>query len=133
MHKELTDRVRVFTIVAVLVIHSTARWEKYFLNNFSIYELSSYFSISFFAVLVNQLARFAVPLFVILSGYGLMQSSRVADSEPGQNLFKSVLVFYQKRLKYVGLPFLIWTIFFLIYKLYVQNAHLTTEMSTQQT
>jgi len=68
MSRISSDLLRILSALAVMLIHSTARDERLF----RIEHL--FLSTEFFGVVLNQLARFCVPIFVMLSGYGLAKS-----------------------------------------------------------
>lgn len=73
----------------------------------------------FLAVILNQLARFSVPVFVALSGFGLtakyLEKTKKQGSAAG-NISISVGPFYADRLVKIGLPFAFWTIVFLYFR-----------------
>ncbi len=89
--------LRLLSISAVLLIHATAGAERHFLA------AHQYFSESFLAVLLNQACRFAVPVFLMLSGSGL--AAKYAD---GFHLKE----FIAGRALKIALPFFIWSIVF---------------------
>lgn len=91
--------VRLLSILAVLTIHATYTAQM----NYRTPETAG--MIDFIGVLLNQLSRFAVPVFVFLSGYGL--AIRFRD---GQSLFASAADFYKNRMMRIGIPFIVWTI-----------------------
>lgn len=94
------DYMRIIAILAVLVIHSTTR----------ILEASSYNLQGFpFAFFLNQLARFAVPLFFMISGFVL------EVNYPFHQSYKS---YFKKRISRIFLPYLFWSAvyYFLIYQ-----------------
>lgn len=80
------DLLRVIATFTVIAIHITA----------------AYVLISPLGYIGNQLARFAVPLFIILSGFLLC----FADINAPQF---SAKYFYQRRFDRILLPYLIWT------------------------
>ncbi len=80
------DRLRVAATFAVIAIHITA----------------AYVLVSPLAYYTNQWVRFAVPLFIIMSGYLIYY----ADLNIG---FLSLTSFYRKRLSKVLVPYLLWT------------------------
>ncbi len=83
------DRLRVGATFAVIAIHITA----------------AYLLISPVAYFANQWVRFAVPLFIIMSGFLIYH----ADLNLG---FLPLAVFYRKRLGKVLVPYLIWTLLY---------------------
>jgi surface polysaccharide O-acyltransferase-like enzyme len=56
-----------------------------------------------FAAMLSSSARFCVPLFVMLSGALLLDAARPS----------SVRAFYQRRLRRIGVPLVVWTLFYL--------------------
>jgi len=71
MLRSLTDGAKVIAAIAVVGIHATSLSESRFAAK------HDYLSLDFVSVLVNQWARFSVPLFIYLSGYGLAMSEKV--------------------------------------------------------
>ncbi len=58
--------------------------------------------------IVDAICRFAVPVYIMLSGSLLLDPSR---EEPSR-------VFYRKRLTRIGIPLVFWSAFFLLFGLY---------------
>jgi surface polysaccharide O-acyltransferase-like enzyme len=83
------DRLRVLATFAVIAIHITA----------------GYVLVSPVAYYTNQWVRFAVPLFIIMSGYLIYY----ADHTTG---FLPLSIFYRKRLSKVFVPYIIWTLLY---------------------
>jgi surface polysaccharide O-acyltransferase-like enzyme len=94
-----TDLVRFLSICAVLVIHATGQIEPLFARS------QAFISAEFAGVVLNQWARFSVPVFVLLSGYGL--GLRYRDSFAWKE-------FLERRLTRIGIPFLFWTMVFIL-------------------
>lgn len=93
--------LRLISIIAVLIIHSTHYSQVQFSKNLDFY------SSDFFYVILNQIARFSVPVFIILSGYGLTaRYSKKMD----------IKEFYQRRFIRIGIPFLFWTFIILLFQ-----------------
>ncbi|MBN8219545.1 MAG: acyltransferase [Spirochaetes bacterium] len=88
MTRALTDFAKVIAAIAVVGIHATSTAE----NNFAVHH--NFFSLDFGGVLLNQWARFSVPLFLYLSAYGLAQSKEL-------NFFS----FMRKRLPTILIPY----------------------------
>lgn len=97
--------LRVIATIAVIMIHST----------------SQTMTLSAFGYYGNQLARFAVPMFLILSGFLLFQSDLNAHFLPRP-------AFYRRRFDKILLPYVIWTIFYSLVLHYyfngLQNLHM---------
>lgn len=89
---DFIDFARVISALAVVCIHVTANF---------ILEKDTYY---FF----NQLVRFAVPLFFIISGFSLFYSSRNKDRI-------ETIKFYKKRFSKIIIPYIIWTIMYTFY------------------
>ncbi len=93
------DSMRVIAILAVICIHTTTR----------ILEASS-FNIqgSLVAFILNQISRFAVPMFFMISGFVL---------EVNYPFHQNYLSYFKKRLSRIFLPYLFWSAiyYFLIY------------------
>ncbi|HEX9059812.1 MAG TPA: acyltransferase [Clostridia bacterium] len=85
------DYIRVFAAISIIVIHATSRY---------IYD-------SRMAYYANQFVRFAVPLFIILSGLLLFLSDGSQKS--------NALNFYKKRARKMIIPFAVWTAFYIIF------------------
>ncbi|MDF2520542.1 MAG: icaC [Clostridia bacterium] len=88
------DYLRVTAVLAVIGIHVTSR----------------FVTINSVAYLLNQAARFAVPLFIVLSGFLLYYSSM-----KGRN--KTRTSFLSRRLSKIFIPYLIWTLIYMLYSI----------------
>jgi len=89
--KEL-DFLRVIGALAVIGIHVT----------------SGYIKSLQIAYVGNQLTRFAVPMFIILSGFALYYSEIGKKDE-------RYFPFLKKRLSKVMIPYILWTIIYMLY------------------
>jgi len=94
------DSMRVVAILAVICIHSTTRILE--TNSFNIQG----FSLPFF---LNQVSRFAVPLFFMISGFVL---------EINFPYHQNYLSYLKKRFSRIFLPYFFWSIiyYFFVYK-----------------
>lgn len=94
------DGMRVFAILAVVLIHTTTRELEA-----SSFNIQGY-TLTFF---LNQASRFAVPLFFMISGFVLELSYRFNEN---------YLTYLKKRLSRIFLPYLVWSgiYYFFIYK-----------------
>ncbi|MGE5398671.1 MAG: acyltransferase [Chitinophagales bacterium] len=92
------DYIRVFAAFSVIILHVT----------------SSYIQFSATAYLLNQIVRYSVPMFIILSGYLLYQ----VDSTGPVLLYTE---FLRKRLSKVFGPYIIWTTVYFIFTLVVNT------------
>lgn len=104
MSLSVSQFIRLISIVAVIVIHGSYEYQV----NFQHTETASLADL--IGVLFNQLARFSVPIFVFLSGYGL---SIKFKSEDNQSFGQFLKDFYLNRMLRIGVPFLVWTLIFL--------------------
>jgi surface polysaccharide O-acyltransferase-like enzyme len=96
------DSLRTFAILAVLLIHTTTRTIE--AGNFNLI----YFP---FTIFLNQMARFAVPLFFVISGFVLEINF---DKNSGY------LNFLKKRFSKILIPYIFWSgIYYLL--VYNQN------------
>ncbi|HHW60595.1 MAG TPA: acyltransferase [Syntrophomonadaceae bacterium] len=85
------DWLRALAALTVIAIHITGSYVDF---------LSS-------AYYANHLARFAVPLFIIISGFVLHYSNRRKEM--------TVLSFYQRRMDRILWPYLVWTLFYVFF------------------
>ncbi len=102
-HYGYIDTIRAFSICMVIILHCICNYYSD-LNNLG-YPL--WFCLGF----VNELCRTGVPLFFMISGFLILKGD-IGDTK----------TFYWKRLKKIGIPFVIYDIFY--YVLYsIQNQH----------
>lgn len=85
------DALRVIAIMAVVLIHVTTKNMALLNQNIELVPL---------ALFLNQTARFAVPLFFLISGFVLELNNR-------QKL--SYITFFRKRASRIIIPFLFWS------------------------
>lgn len=102
---EELDFARVVAMLSVILIHVTSTYINY-KSEFTILDMN-------IAFILNQITRFAVPLFILLSGASLELSEAT-------NGFKH---FYKRRITKIGMPYLFW---FLIYYIYNNHSNLDT-------
>lgn len=100
MRRELTDCIKVIAAIAVVGIHATSTAE----NGFAVRH--DFFSFDFAGVLLNQWARFSVPVFLYLSAYGLALS----DKRTGKNFPGEYGFFLVKRLPTILIPYFFFSI-----------------------
>ena len=91
------DYVRALSMLGVIVIHVTSTFV-YASSNLTVAGMNP-------AFLLNQLVRFSVPLFILLSGVSL-GFSRSADT---------YLSFFRKRCVKIVLPYLFWSCAYWLY------------------
>lgn len=97
---EELDFTRVLAMLAVIMIHVTSGFV-YADSRFTLWGVNP-------AFFLNQLSRFAVPLFLLLSGLSLELGKQ--DVSPG--------AFYKRRLWKIGIPYLIWSLLYFFYNWY---------------
>jgi len=88
------DVIRTIGIVCVIVLHVFGT----FLSTATVFTDVSWW----FAIIVATVAKIAVPLFIMLSGYLIL--------DPAKQI--SLTEFYKKRLARIGIPVLFWPIFY---------------------
>ncbi len=94
------DFARVIAMIAVITIHVTSAYIGY-QSNILVMGMN-------LAFILNQLARFSVPLFILLSGTSLGLSAN--DDSYGK--------FLHRRLTKIGIPYLAWTAVYTVYNNY---------------
>ncbi|GIP30693.1 acyltransferase 3 [Paenibacillus sp. J23TS9] len=97
------DVFRSFAIMAVLTIHATSQ------TLVETKGTSLYIPFLF----LNTFSSFAVPVFIFLSGFVLFYN--YIDRPLNRGLIKS---FYGKRLLYILVPYMVFTVFYFIFQLY---------------
>lgn len=99
MSRVTADLLRIICIIAVIIIHASSPWE-YRAN-----QSHQWLSADGLGCLLNQMGRFCVPLFVLLSGYVL--TKRYADTsrpQPGR-----WTQFFKRRTSKILIPYGVWT------------------------
>lgn len=96
------DIMRIIATLAVINIHVISNFNKEPLNS-----VSSYWW--YFGDISHSLSRFAVPLFIMISGALLLNSKKEENTKD----------FLKKRLLKVVIPFLFWSVAYILF-----NAHL---------
>lgn len=89
------DFIRAAAALSIIAIHVTA----------------SYVYVSRGAYYINQLVRFAVPIFILISGLLLFASNREYKGVRGY------FEFLWKRLKKIFVPYIIWSFIYILYSL----------------
>jgi surface polysaccharide O-acyltransferase-like enzyme len=100
MSRLTTDLLRVVCIIAVIIIHASSPWE------YRAQQTHHWLSAAGLGCLLNQLSRFCVPLFVLLSGYVLTKRY----SAPSPVLPGRWLHFFQRRSSKIIIPYVVWTV-----------------------
>ncbi len=95
------DSLRTIAILGVLLIHTTTRTLE--ASGFNIYAFS-------WTLFLNQIVRFAVPLFLIISGFVLELSNRP----------ETYWSFIKRRFSKIFIPYTVWSVFY-YFIIYNQN------------
>lgn len=95
-HYSYIDFIRVFSICMVIILHCI--YEHY--NNLTNIEQKFRIMLGY----VNELSRTGVPLFFMISGFLLLNGD-----------IANIKAFYKKRILKIGIPFLIYDIFYYIF------------------
>ncbi|SHH46918.1 acyltransferase [Sporanaerobacter acetigenes] len=104
--------IRGLAALGILIIHAT--------GSFAV--LSEYGSRAMYVgVFLNQFFRFGSPVFMMISGLVLFYNYRSFDEFDTKR-------FYKKKLKYIFLPYTIWSAIYFLYAHYVNNIPLKGEM-----
>ncbi|HWL26524.1 MAG TPA: acyltransferase family protein, partial [Ureibacillus sp.] len=99
-HINELDITRALAILAVLMIHSTS-------TPVTTIPYNSHFFIVY--VFLNIFSKFAVPVFIFLSGFVLFYNYISKDFTK-----QMVIHFYKKRIIQIALPFLFFSVFFYV-------------------
>lgn len=104
------DAMRSISIFGVILIHTTTK-----VLEASHYDLVQYWP----TLLLNQISRFAVPLFFLISGFVLELSYGALADKEGFGLLKYI----KKRFSKILIPYLFWSLiyYFLIYTNNTEN------------
>jgi len=101
LYNPVVDILRIIAILAVLLVHTTTRTIE--ASSFALAKIP-------WTVFLNQISRFAVPLFFMISGFVL---------ELNYHLHESYLTYLKKRLSRILIPYVFWSslyYFFIHYK-----------------
>lgn len=93
------DLLRIISAIAVVAIHVTT---KYFADISLLHS-----DVWNFSNIINNSSRFAVPMFFMISGYFLLNNKAN----------QSYMIFYKRKLPKVLIPFIFWSVFYLIFYL----------------
>jgi len=101
----LSSLIRILAISVVVLIHASSVHENGLMVHFpDIFQWK--FGEELTAVILSQIARFCVPVFLILSGFALSERY----SAPGSmDSIASIREFYKKRMFRVFIPYFFWT------------------------
>jgi probable poly-beta-1,6-N-acetyl-D-glucosamine export protein len=101
LYNPVVDILRIISILAVLLIHTTTRTLE--VSSFALTKIP-------WTLFLNQVCRFAVPLFFMISGFVL---------ELNYHLHESYLTYLKKRFSRIMVPYIFWSViyyFFIYYK-----------------
>jgi peptidoglycan/LPS O-acetylase OafA/YrhL len=106
------DALRVLSILGVLLIHTTTK----------VLEITHYNLLDYQVTLfLNQFARFAVPLFFIISGFVL---------ELNYNFHSSYWSYLKKRVSRILIPYLFWSLIYYYFIYTLNRDNLVTAILT---
>ena len=108
-HKHLysIDLIRLLASFSIVIIHTSG-------NVFSLYPTPSPPAF-YLATFLSFFFRWSTPLFVMVSGYLLLNSNKI----------KNPIEFYKSRLKVLFIPFVFWNIFYFIFSYYLGRTEFT--------
>ena len=89
------DLLKIICCISVIIIHVSANY---------INDIKNYKNEMFYINLLNSITRFAVPCFIMISGYFAI-SNRKKDN---------YITFYKKKVKTIIIPMIIFTLIYLI-------------------
>jgi len=98
LYNPIIDILRTISIFAVILVHTTTRTLE--ASSFALLKIP-------WTLFLNQIARFAVPLFFMIPGFVL---------ELNYHLHENYLTYLKKRFSRIFIPYLFWS---LIYYLFV--------------
>ncbi len=107
------DLIRTVAIVLVILLHAAIEPVQ-LADEMTPEGVSLWWTVNIYC----SLARPAVPLFVMLSGFLLLQPSKV--TEP-------LKIFLKKRMKRIALPFLFWGIIYFIWRFFINQEPFSCE------
>ncbi len=100
MRDKVVEQLRGLCLLGVVAIHVGSLAAE--AGNFSLY------------IILEVLSRYSVPAFFFISGYGLFcGASPLAVEAP--SLRDGYLTFLKKRLVHCGLPYVVWSLLYLVY------------------
>src|SRR5581483_7891153 len=104
-HIPTIDVLRIISILAVIIIHTTTRTLE--INGADIIRVQ-------WTLFLNQIFRFAVPLFFMISGFVL---------EVSYPFHASYFTYIKKRINRIFVPYLFWSAiyYFFVYKEHTEN------------
>lgn len=106
------DVLRVFAIAAVVIVHVSAD----IVTEWSSVSRNGWWAANFY----DSLARGAVPIFVMLSGALLLPQ------------VESYRDFFRKRLQRILIPFVAWTVFYLLWRKYFYEPHMGVQEAVRR-
>jgi peptidoglycan/LPS O-acetylase OafA/YrhL len=99
---EEIDISRGIAIIGVVILHASSLYLSRFYNNY--------------LWIINSMARFSVPLFIVISGF---LHKDIADIREG--VVRSYLKYIARRARRILLPYLLFSMFYMIIRLAIEN------------
>lgn len=100
------DLLRVVAMIAVIMIHVSDSWIKSYLGYVSTGGSAEELLYPMRTCIYNSISRFAVPCFIMLTGAFVLADSRTGNYKE----------FYQKKLKKIGVPTIIFSALYILYR-----------------
>jgi surface polysaccharide O-acyltransferase-like enzyme len=99
---ELSDLLRAIATTIVIGIHASYHWW------FGVHDTTSISPDIFIDTIINQVGRFTVPMFVILSGFALAKSEQKRPFD--------LKAFFQRRLWRIVPPYILFTLLNIVWR-----------------
>jgi surface polysaccharide O-acyltransferase-like enzyme len=106
------DLIRILAIFMVILIHATTEYNPDITDIMSPQGIELWWATNVY----DALSRVSVPLFIMVTGYLLLQQSKLDES---------LGVFFKKRWKRIGLPILFWGGIYFAWRAFVNHEALT--------
>lgn len=101
------DLLRVVSMIAVIMIHVSDSWIRNHLAYVSAGGSAEELLYPMRTCIYNAISRFAVPCFIMLTGAFVLSDSRTGNYKE----------FYQKKLKKIGVPTIIFSVLYILYRI----------------
>lgn len=103
LYNPIIDILRTISIFAVILVHTTTRTLE--ASSFALLKIP-------WTLFLNQIARFAVPLFFMISGFVL---------ELNYHLHENYLTYLKKRFSRIFIPYLFWSLIYYLFVYYKER------------
>ena len=101
--------IRAIAAIGILIIHAS--------GGFAVYsEFGS--KAMYLGIFLNQFFRFGSPIFMMVSGLVLSYNYRTMDEFDAKR-------FYKKKVKFILVPYILWSIIYFLYTSYINQLPLT--------